>query len=702
VDLRRLGIALVVLAAGLGLLAYYAGQRSRQEQPAAPPAASAPASAPAAAPAEPAPAADRTSREESPAPVAASEQAERAEKWFGTVAEQHACTIGALDDPNAFLLQVQLFSRGAAVYTAKLADYFVTVADKHLFEKDPRGYDSARAADSEKYQGHYSVLNPVGPQDRQTLSLATVKLTVEIEAQPDAAITLDGFDTKCWELQQQTPESATFAYYLYRGENWDEAKHHPVLKLTKTYSLRQGDYTVYVSLKLANLSSVPLKVSLDQAGPTGLPEEAVRGEKRQVMYGQYVSEDQKVRVRFKTPKDLRALAPGKEIVLGSTRGGQDSPPVLWVGASNKYFASMMYPLPAQADKLAADQLPGKFYVEAVEESGGSKTYATGVRLTGLDIAAGGTLGDVNFEVFVGPKKRDLFSDSGAPHYREIYHKLGFLGTIEFGACCTWAPLSLGMMWLLQSFSTVTFGNYGLAIIVLVFLVRLVLHPLTKKGQVAMMKMQKLAPQAQKLKEKYGDDKEALNREMMQFYRQQGPGQLLGCLPMILQMPIWVALFTALSASIELRHAGFLPFWITDLSAPDAIWSWSAAHSLPLVGHTLNLLPLLLTVAMFLQAKMTPTMAQVAATPEQQRQQKMMQYLMPIMMLFVFYPMPSGLTLYIMASTFAGVLEQKVIRDHMKAREAAAAAAETTVKLPGKSFRGQRPKKPRGPFWVKRG
>ena len=189
--------------------------------------------------------------------------------------------------------------------------------------------------------------------------------------------------------------------------------------------------------------------------------------------------------------------------------------------------------------------------------------------------------------------------------------------------------------------------------------------------------------------------------------------MLGCLPMFLQMPIWISLWGSLSVAVELRHAAFLPVWITDLAAPDAIFAWANPINLPYFGTNLpligplrsfNLLPLLLTVAMFLQAKLNPQMTGAAAAPtkEQETQQKMMRYMMPAMMLLLFYNAASGLTLYIMTSTFAGVIEQMVIRRHIEAKQAAEAAATTTVRIPGKAPRDNRPKKPKGPMFFKRG
>jgi YidC/Oxa1 family membrane protein insertase len=258
-----------------------------------------------------------------------------------------------------------------------------------------------------------------------------------------------------------------------------------------------------------------------------------------------------------------------------------------------------------------------------------------------------------------------------------------------------------MLWLLNALSRVTFGNYGVAILILVVLTRLALHPLTKKSQVAMSKMQKFQPEMQKIREKYKDDKAKLNEEMMKLYKQSGSTPVLGCLPMFLQMPIWVALWTALSASVELRHAGFLPFWITDLSAPDELFLFGRVILIPLIGTSIwafNLLPILLAVAMGLQQKFTPT-STPSSDPQQARTQKIMMYFMTGFMLLIFYNQPSGLNLYIMASTFAGVAEQYVIRKHIRERDAAEAAGETRVSV-GKAFRDQRPKKPKGPFRLK--
>lgn len=701
-DLRRLGAMVVILVAGVVFLMLYTNYQSRQRQPAqappkpAPATASAPATAPAAAPA-PAAAAP------GPAPT------EPAEKWFGTRTAPQIVTLGSADDPNGYCFQVQLAADGAGVYTAKLTQYFWAVQDTRLFEKDPQAYKRALAENPQQHEGHYSVLNPVGPEDSQVLSLATHRLTVQLTGDEPAELVLEDLDRKPWQLVQLTEDTAQFAYVLYRGADWDAAQANPILRLVKTYSLRKGDYTVYVSLRAENLSGRALRVSVDQRGPTGLADDRDRlGSRRQAFYGQYGGQDRGIKIIRHQAKELGRLAYGERLAAGAS---DQSPSTLWIGAANRYFGAMMYLVPTEPERLAAAGWRAQFTIEVARESGGSKTYAPGVTIPDLLLPPDQPAQEIHLEVFVGPKKRALFADSHAPGYRQAYDRLNYLGAIDIESyCCIQIPLTLGlirpltlgMMWLLGLLAVVSLGNYGVAIILLVFLVRLVLHPITKKSQVSMVRFQKLAPQVAKLKDKYAKDKAALNRETMALYKQQGASPLWGCLPMLLQIPIWVALYTALSVAVELRHAGFLPVWITDLSAPDAVWTWPERYSLPFVGNTFNLLPILMTVAMFFQSKVMSSMSQAAATPDQARQQKMMQYMMVPMMLLFFYAAPSGLTLYIMASTFAGLAEQKVIRKHIQDREAAAAAAETTVPLPGKTFRGQRPRKPRGPFWTKRG
>ena len=147
---------------------------------------------------------------------------------------------------------------------------------------------------------------------------------------------------------------------------------------------------------------------------------------------------------------------------------------------------------------------------------------------------------------------------------------------------------------------------------------------------------------------------------------------MGMLPMFVQMPIWVALWSAVYTSIDLRGAAFLPFWITDLSAPDALVRFSTV-TVPLLGwkvDAFNLLPILMGIAFYLQQKLTPQQAAASANPQVAQQQKMMMIMMPLLFPLMLYTAPSGVNLYIMASTFAGVIEQYVIKKHIREKEEA--------------------------------
>jgi YidC/Oxa1 family membrane protein insertase len=246
--------------------------------------------------------------------------------------------------------------------------------------------------------------------------------------------------------------------------------------------------------------------------------------------------------------------------------------------------------------------------------------------------------------------------------------------------CTFEWLINIMVWLLGFFYKFT-TDWGLAIICLVVIVRLLLHPITKRSQISMSRLSKFGPEIERLKQKYGDDKEGLNREMMSLYKEHGLQQgLIGCLPMFLQMPIWIALWSSLQSTFELRHASFLwgYTWIKDLSQPDRlIYFPDSAVNLFWFFHfdAINLLPLLMMIVFYLQQKLTPKPPTM--TKEQETQYKMMQYMSLIFPLLL-YSGPSGLNIYILTSTTIGIIESKRIRDHIKQREEAEKAGKVIV------------------------
>jgi YidC/Oxa1 family membrane protein insertase len=209
------------------------------------------------------------------------------------------------------------------------------------------------------------------------------------------------------------------------------------------------------------------------------------------------------------------------------------------------------------------------------------------------------------------------------------------------------------------------GNWGVAIILLTIMVRLVAFPLVTKGMKAQAKMMaeqaRLKPLMDKINENYKNDPARKQQEIMKMYKEHGVnpfGMFKGCLWLIIQMPIFIALYLLLAQAIELRGAHFL--WIQDLSAPDRLFKFGL--SLPFIGSEFNLLPILMSLSQMLASKFSPQSP--SADPQQAQMQKMMIYFMPLFMLFIFYGMPSGLVLYWLISNIWQILQQLWINKHM--------------------------------------
>ena len=249
---------------------------------------------------------------------------------------------------------------------------------------------------------------------------------------------------------------------------------------------------------------------------------------------------------------------------------------------------------------------------------------------------------VESEVFMGPKELDVL-DAVSPALNK---------TINFG----WTSIiALPFLKLLKLFYRIA-PNYGLAIILLTVVVRLLTLPMSIKGQRSMMRMQRLQPQVERIREKHKDDQERLNREMVDLYKRNHVNPLGGCLPMVVQLPVFFGLYEALLNAIELRHAPFVG-WITDLSAPDCL-HLAFIPTLPMTScHGIPVLVILMTITAFVQQWMAPKQPDPS-------QQKMMMY-MPVAFSLIFVNMPAGLTLYYFSSNLLGVVQQFILNREFK-------------------------------------
>jgi YidC/Oxa1 family membrane protein insertase len=245
-----------------------------------------------------------------------------------------------------------------------------------------------------------------------------------------------------------------------------------------------------------------------------------------------------------------------------------------------------------------------------------------------------------WEVYMGPLESSFLNPIGYGLDKAInYGWFGFLAK----------PMLKFLEWL-NSY----FHNYGISIIVITIIIRVLFFPITVKSMVSMKKVQikteKIKPEMDALKEKYKDDKSKQNSELMALYSKHGINplsQLGGCLPLLIQFPVFIAIYDILRHSIDLRHSPFL--WIQDLSEPEMLFD------IPYVGIPFRVLPLLMGAAWFISQKMTP-MSTAMGGENMKLQMKLMQY-MPIFFIYLFWSLPSGLVLYWTVSNVLSIVQQ---------------------------------------------
>lgn len=544
-------------------------------------------------------------------------------------AEQHQVVhIGSdvRSRDNPYRMQVVLETTGAGIAQVLLNEF-----------------DAAETADEDPdKRPHYTFQEPLAPRVDSTRPMATRSITINGQTLPLAGVN--------WQLLAQSDTSATFGVDILSGDQVVAR----VLKVFTLYTREDATlgYEVDVRHRVENLTDQPIEVQATLNGPVPPVREMFSMDDRQVVVG--YDDEGSITVR----SHMMPAIGGEDARLDLTTYNESR--FQWFGTSSVYFASIVRPEdPGLIAAISAATINPQVQQD-------DRLVSTEI-LTAPQSIPAKSAGDVTLYVFMGPKKRDVLNSQYYYAYPLAYHKT--LGTLS-SACtnvCTADWIINTLVGLLRFFHMIT-RDWGLAIICLVLVVRLVLHPITKRSTISMHKMGKMGPEIERLKKKYGDNREELNRAMMQLYREQGATPILGCLPMFLQMPIWIALWSALQNTFELRQAPFLYgwLWIDDLGKPDALLSWDPV---PLFFGfklaSLNLLPILLGVVFFLQQKFTPKPP--ATTPEQKQQQKMMQFMTLLFPLFL-YNGPAGLNLYILTSTTIGIIEMRRIRAHIKERE----------------------------------
>ncbi|MCC5878116.1 MAG: membrane protein insertase YidC [Candidatus Sumerlaeia bacterium] len=342
-------------------------------------------------------------------------------------------------------------------------------------------------------------------------------------------------------------------------------------------------------------------------------------------------------------------------------------PMEWVGMEKKYFAAIVMPSEANPS-TAVEVYFNAFRNDANEYRVPGVNLPMSVALyhapTRLDI---GQTMSMDYQVYVGPKNRQALSSEAIvtagmenPPHSLVFHTVP-LGMGWLRPLCL-VLLNL-MRWLFEMI-----GHWGLAIIATTLIVRTIIYPLThwaiKNQARTMIEQQKIRPEMEAITKKYKGDPAKRNQAVMQLYRDHNVnplGFLRGCLPMLLQMPVFLALYVVFEQSVELRGQSFL--WIADLSAPDALYTWGV--NVPILGPSLNLLPILMAVTNYALMKImqTPTTDELQA-----KIQKQMMIMMPIFLVLFLYQLPSGLILYWTVSNCISVgqsyFTKRIIAKHM--------------------------------------
>jgi YidC/Oxa1 family membrane protein insertase len=301
--------------------------------------------------------------------------------------------------------------------------------------------------------------------------------------------------------------------------------------------------------------------------------------------------------------------------------------VLWSGFEDKYFLNAAI---AENGSIAAVQIR--------LNSGYAENIISSPRIS---LAPGENV-TVSYRLYFGPKELDILKAQGSK-LEEV---------IDFG---WFSAIAKPLLYALKFFYKYV-QNYGVAIIIITVILKALFYPLTNKSYKSMKEMQKLQPKMEALKEKYKNDRDAMNKAVMELYKTHKVNPMGGCLPMVVQIPVFFALYKALMFSIELRHAPFI-LWVKDLSAPDALFG-VIPHGLPFIGgFPIGPLPLLMGVTMVIQQKMTPSNMDPT-------QAKMMMAL-PFVFTFMFLNFPSGLVLYWLINNILTIAQQAYINRTLK-------------------------------------
>ncbi|HCG64324.1 MAG: membrane protein insertase YidC [Spirochaetae bacterium HGW-Spirochaetae-4] len=441
-----------------------------------------------------------------------------------------------------------------------------------------------------------------------------------------------------YRIVQDTVEfSQTFAIVGTDGTPTDET-----FTLTKSYRFGKSDYLFEIAVEFKNSQNKAIPLNYNGFAYTLAFEPQLGPEFHETPDGNYTYR------KFYVEQDGKKSTPKLRDGVYETNDF-----ITWTAIASKYFSVIGIPdatrYSVTLTESKSDDIPleSRMYFSR-------PAYKTA---TGKDI----------FRFYVGPQLK---------HHMAIYNEadqnafglsdLHLEKALDSSSWLGW--LEAALKWLLQFFYSLV-PNYGIAIILLTILIKVVLQPFSKKSMESTSKMQALGPQMEELKAKYKDNPTKLNQEMGELYKKEKINPLGGCLPMLFQFPIFIALYGLLNKHFELRGAMFIPGWIEDLSLPESILHFSS-FSLPLIGSDIRLLPILYGASMIFSFKISQ-----AGTQQSGMTGKFMMYGMPVMFFFILYNAPSGLLLYWMVMNVISIGQQVYMNKKRRKKQALQVAAQ---------------------------
>lgn len=404
-----------------------------------------------------------------------------------------------------------------------------------------------------------------------------------------------GYEDLPFTLESVRDNGLTF---IYEGTD---------LKVIKSYDIREGEYIIESGIEFYNKTEMSTLIEPDIGSYTiemsNLDKNVDRVHSRDKSLQEYA---------IKSSKGIHRKAGAYK--FSAKEKDEQFSEVQWSAFRNRYFCSIIKP-----------EYDTKGYtIEPIGEN--MLKVGIGAREVTILPKSSARFDSI---IYTGPEKTDILKEYGHGFEKiKKYYRFALLDGI--------AKIIDGLMHIIHKI----IPNWGVCIMIISVVIYFSMYPLTMRGMLSMKRMQSLQPMIVKLKEKHKDNPQKMNKEMMELYKEHKVNPIGGCLPMLLQMPVFIGLYQVLWRSVSFKGAHFL--WIKDLSQPDRLFIMP--FSLPFLGNEFNLLPVLMIVVMFFQQKLS-SKNMVVTDPSQIAQQKMMTTIMPVFLGFIFYKFASGLTLY---------------------------------------------------------